>query len=696
MSLTTWKALPPELKANVCELLYDADPLSLVNLACADKGSHAVASIFLFRTIKIFVNERDQPHAALEDHIRDLQRLEAQKHVRRLVIYGPGRRNPVLTGFGYEEPEVRRILDYVPDLERENDEGPFRTRFDKHTGVDNLDNISNSAFVPDASPVAATYQFDEQWRPLANLIRQSPVLGDVIYQCSTQFPPCLLEALHERQPGWPRCRLHLDTFKLRCLSSRPLTADHHELMLISSPCLHSIHIRTGSRVLHNRQYWLPTHHLGVVLRLVAGVAPNIKEVHVSSMQDCPNTQPGERHSSFSPPWETLPIPRAGPRGEGLLSCLQLRGTYGCAIDERIIDDWSTHTDFTALRTLKLDSEIGKAAFETLADKHSFPLLETLAISLRVSPADRHTPARNDTREYCLLVERFLRGLPRLISLKMIGWIYHIPLDSALGSGLETLWLESGDYSVRLSKRHIALVRARCPLLKDLTLVICRSKGNFRERAIYEELGTLPKLQYLSLRMDPMRVDSLCKGTHWDFDSFVGFDRGSPFDFYSELLPPPFDLALTRGQVRDMFVNSAMDGALAIAIFEAISKTKKRDNLVPLKKLEIRLVDANLSALLSQRENFELEKYIAMLGHSWQVVRMPRDGAGQVPIAREINKEERERTNRLIEENIRRLRRQSVYKSPLETIFRRIWPERWEGSPLQEDWYSWPLSPDTTS
>ncbi|KAI4868615.1 hypothetical protein F4820DRAFT_409920 [Hypoxylon rubiginosum] len=693
----TWTTLLPELKAQICELLYVTHPLSLVNLASTSKNSYAVAAIFLFRTIKVFVNERDKPQPNLQQYINHLELFGALNHVRRLVIYGPGWRNTELTGFGYQQPKLIRTLAYVPDLERENDEDPLRTRFDKHTGVDVLDNIRHSAFVPDSSYGEVTYPFDEQWRPLANLIRQLPMLSDVIYQCSTQFPPCLLEALHEHQPV---CRLHVDSFRLRCLGSTPMKMDQHELMLITSPCLHSINIRTGERDLYNFRHWVPVHHLGAIFRLVAGVTPNIKEVHVSGMHSCQTTQHGEWHSSFRPRWESLPIPRAGPRQKGSLSCLQLCGSDDHPIGGQDIDDWGAHTDFTALRTLKLDSEVTQSALETLVNKHSFPSLETLSLSLEPLALPVIGPV-----EYCLLLERFLQSLPRLSTLKITNWQHHFSLDWVLGPGLRTLWLEPRIDFDRLTTQHdltaqnIAQIRERCPLLKNLTLVVRRSKGDSSESALYRELGTLPKLQHLSLKMDPSRDGGLLNPT-WSWNEDPSFAHVSTAETVRrELLRAAFFQMedLRKKQAQDMFINSAVDDSLALAIFKAISETKERHNIIPLDKLEIRLVDPNFPFTPNGRIYFELEKYISMLGRSWQVVRMPRDGSGQVLMAQEINKKERERASRRIEEDFRGVRKivTTDRSRPLEVIFREIWPQRREGSTLQEDWRSWPLSTPTT-
>ncbi|KAI1768346.1 hypothetical protein GGR53DRAFT_478988 [Hypoxylon sp. FL1150] len=671
MAAPAWETLFPELKAQICEIIYHTDPQSLVNLARANKDCYAVAALFLFRTIKVFVRDRDQLQLRVQYYTELLHHLGAQKHVRRLVIYGPGLHNPSVA-IGGTAPELRRTLYHIPDQEREDDQDPLHCRFDKHTGVDIYDNIYHSSFAPDASVVETAYELDDGWSPLAELVRQLPVLGDVIYQCAAQFPPCLLKALHERQPEWPMCRLHLDTFKLRCLSATPPTADPHELRLIRSPCLHSITIRTGKRLFHGPFHWVPQDQLNMVFRLVAGFTPNIKEVHVIGMQGFTQTllsERRERSSAFRPRWEEqVPIPRPGPEEKGSLSYLHLvSDDYPTGMLGREIDDWSMHTDFTVLRTLKLDGIIDSGVLETLVNKHEFPSLESLAICLNLDHLQLMVQIPVILEQYFHNAEQFLSSLPGLRTLRLRNWMRRISLEKALGSNLRTLWLEptaNGDEFI--TKRHIAQIREQCPLLEDLTLVIRRSKGNSREIALYRELGTLPKLQHLSLILDPLR--GVC-GSIYKRESGIR-------------------------EIRNVFINSALDDTLALAIFEVISEVKERRNLAPLEKLEIRLIDAGLSYETSLA--FEIEEYIAMLGLSWRIMRMPRDitYSGPAVVVRQINKKEKRRTRRRIDENIYWLD-QPIQAPFLEAIFRSIWPQQSQGSFLKDDWRSQPLSTSTT-
>lgn len=92
-------------------------------------------------------------------------------------------------------------------------------------------------------PSSEAYDNDYLWQPLARLMERLPGLVDVVYACRSQIPPCLLQALHTHLPA---CRLHHYTFYLRSLNVKGKAPDPHELALVTSPCLHSLHLDTAT------------------------------------------------------------------------------------------------------------------------------------------------------------------------------------------------------------------------------------------------------------------------------------------------------------------------------------------------------------------------------------------------------------------------------------------------------------------
>ncbi|KAI1107877.1 hypothetical protein F4804DRAFT_296215 [Jackrogersella minutella] len=640
------KALPTELLFNICEQLYHIHPVSLLSFAKSSKACYKIAATFLFRTIWVFVSDPRYLTINVQQHSKRLRRLKAFGNVRRLVIYGPGVDFP----FDYTKDDLKKSQSILtPGLEVDLDNRFSRTR--------------SYDIVPSRSPVHNAYENDDSWLPLVELIQRLPTLSDLVYQCSAQFPPCLLQALHRYRP---RCRLHIDNFSLHSLVGKPPVPDSHELLVATSPCLYSINMRVSGA-----SDGLPIHHIGAVLRLVAGLAPNLKEVHLFRGHKS-SWNEDEEHSSFDPPWGNLPIARACPWEQGSLSCLQL---WGRAVTGQVLADWSTHTNFAVLRTLKITGQLTEDALNNLASSHhKFPSLKALALTLKV-------PTNYERTRYYKLARRFVCRLKRLRSLEIRRWSHHIDLDTILSSRLRTLRLVSCQ-GKHLTLQDITQIRERCPLLQDLTLTVRRSKGDANETAVYRELGKFPKLEHLCLEMDallPPRV----RGKDVPPDpSFNNYDR-----------EPSTLRHYKKGHIRDFFINNAMDDDLALAIFKMISKIKQRNYLAPLEKLEISFVRDEDSHEAHKVSSY-LGKYATALSRPWQVKRRPRGNSSRSPIAWEVDKG----TRKLQEKNHDKARNMLGNEPDLaeqESIFRRIWPEQWEGSNWREDWESWPLSSSTS-
>ncbi|KAI0889837.1 uncharacterized protein GGS22DRAFT_183182 [Annulohypoxylon maeteangense] len=648
MDPSTLFALPTELISQICDILYHTHPSSLLNFARSNKACYTIASAFFSRTIWIFAAEPEDLITVVQEHLERLHRLGALGCVRRLVIYGPGVDCP-----NRDTPPDSSAPMAVADLE-----GRF-------------DNPRLSFYLFDESPVEKVHEFDNRWLPLVDLIRQLPSLADLIYQCPGQFPPCLLQALHEHLP---KCRLHIDNFYLRSLVANPPIADPYEFMIATSPCLYSISIAA-----HHDDKSAPSHHVGAVFRLVSGLAPNLKEVHLFRNKKW-KWNADQEHSSFFPPWGNLPISKACPGVLGSLSCLQLWGPddEGSSITDRVITDWSMHTDFTVLRVLRINSVIGEDVLNNLVNgSHNFRSLETLVLTLR------HTGELAPVARVSSLTEMLVCDLQGLHTLEIIGWCKKIAISTKLSPKLRSLRLRPC-YDQYLTWRDITNIRARCPMIENLDIPLLRTKGDANEVALYEALGTLPKLEDLALDLYvPFRS---CR-------SGEEVPRPKPYfdDFDRELLT---GFNFLKGHVRDVFINNAVDGTLVRAIFETISGVKGRYNLGRLERLKI---DAGGNRCLSIFSNkFQiLRKYGVPLYGTWQVDRNPRDDSRQVLITKRLKQKNRELEERQHNEVDQLFPEIVADPSEVESIFRRIWPERWEGSDWWDDWYSFPLSKSTS-
>lgn len=176
-----------------------------------------------------------------------LQRNAATGYVHRLIIEA---------GSG----DARRCLKMTAE-----DRGYERRLVDKDPWV---------RIAADNTPATAVYEADDTWKPLAALSRQLVALEDLIYRCPNQFPPCLLETLHQYLPHY---RLHIDPFKLRSLNE-PST-DPYEITLATSPCLYSIGVDCDMQ--HGAITGeVQNFNFDAVQSMVAGLAPNLKEVRV--------------------------------------------------------------------------------------------------------------------------------------------------------------------------------------------------------------------------------------------------------------------------------------------------------------------------------------------------------------------------------------------------------------------------------
>lgn len=112
------------------------------------------------------------------------------------------------------------------------------------------------------------------WDLLVLFLRRLSGLRDLVWTCGNQFPPCLLQVLHQRLP---RCRLHIRAFRLRSIQrseNNLKEMDECELALATSPCLSSVVVPISRRYSNSGVdcNW------EAALRLATGLAPNLAHV----------------------------------------------------------------------------------------------------------------------------------------------------------------------------------------------------------------------------------------------------------------------------------------------------------------------------------------------------------------------------------------------------------------------------------
>ena len=658
--------LPSTVLLRVCDYLDRDYTSSLLAFARVSKSCYSVATFLLFRTIR-FSTRNNLAEDVQQCHDM-LQRAAGFRCVRRLIVDGPW---PPERSNELDPREQRRCLRISAE-----DRG-YGNRI-----VDQVQWSTVHAFKADNTPATAVYETNEAWKPLASLIKQLHSLADLIYGCPSQFPPCLLEALHQHRP---HCRLHINKFKLRSLNAS--STDPYEVVLATSPCLHSISVQSDMQ-------WgfitgeVQNFNYEAVQSMVAGLAPNLRELHIF------HSSWGATFEGFYPckPWKGFTpgsqVHSSSPIS-GSLRCLEIR-VGDDLIGTQLIETWKAHTDFSVLERLKFESHIAQDTLECLTASSSFPSLRELVLPL----ANRQMK-QPQTSEFYDIVGRFLCQLPPLSSLVLTGELSRLSMDSILehqGAALRQLWLWPSDGEKCFLPEQIAKIGVHCPLLEDLSLTLCRSKGDAAEVASYRALGSIPKLQYISVVLDASNHTILGE------DALAGFDledddaeypetpNDSSFDDFDQQFFKNYGgwRDPRNGHIRDAFINSAVDETLARAIFWAISSGKAVGSL-PLEKLWIRVRGGgNFGNRVSVESVRCVSMVVAELGRSWLCERSPRDDSRQELITREQGP-------RGWETQQAQSTQQTHLPPIVEPIFRRLWPATQPaGDNWRNEWSSFPL------
>lgn len=255
----------------------------------------------------------------------------------------------------------------------------------------------------------------------------------------------------------------------------------------------------------------------------------------------------------------------------------------------IIEDWQSHTDFSVLSALALRFKgIDEKALEYLGQSPCcFSSLATLELNLMP-----HYLERRKIRQYAQLVDRFLCNFPPLSTLALYGSNIGLNMGSIIshhGPRLRNLVLDSYADS-NPTHQIIAHLSKECPLLETLSLCVHRSRGDVTEVRLYKTLGSLPMLRNLALTLDASNRAVMGEDDGETDEDNVPETPGDPtFDEFDQQLCE-YDFGGLRrprnGHIRDALINSALDEALACAIFRAVSSGKPNGSCVPLQRLKV--------------------------------------------------------------------------------------------------------------
>lgn len=487
--------IPAEVWAHICQYL---DTGSLRNLSLVDKACQSGARLVLFKKVSI------EPRQASEFK-QLVEKNDLRKHIRTLEI-----RSGLPSTLCYDQV-------IFPDLEF-------------------LDNFQEKrSFRPNPRTVM------DFWSPMRELVEALAPLRDLIWTCPQQFPACLLRLLHE-DLRFSSCRLHLRAFALHAQGFGPdRTLDHHDLMLLQSPNLHSI--------------WFSFHFsvkTSTIARILHGVASNLR--HVRLLQ-----KPLWAHESDDP--ETLQLEdfeaaTSGlPYKQGRLESLEFAGARQ-GLPVSALEAWSECTDFSALKQLVLDVEILSAPFAALA-RPRFPHLTSLVIRTMVDPGD------DVLVDISVPAQDFLCNIPPLKALKLSGQMDYRCLREVIrhhGKALCTLCIEPMDYSphrLSLPAKEVSWIAKHCHGLENLDLTMHRSKGNRREAAAYSAIGNIRTLQFVKLSLDASEYIEESKFR------FAGSE--AEFDW--------------ERPMKNTLINAALDEKLARSIYSKIVQARPTRSLI---------------------------------------------------------------------------------------------------------------------
>ncbi|CAH0019242.1 unnamed protein product [Clonostachys rhizophaga] len=656
------QCLPHETLQQIAGHIADSHPPSLNALALTSKTCHEVATLFNFRQVHLTVRNPKQLEHDVAALVAALSRTESIRHVHSLTLEG--------------------FLDMDRPVDKKGTLDWWESTQVREPHINNI--------LPNKEPIPSGFYYiydkfwelsseeDTAWAPVIDLIKMLPSIAKIIYNCPNHFPPSLLNALHQNHT---QCKIHYLTFRLQTILQHPT----YGMTLATSPCLYSVRLLDSWRDSEDTDDF----SRGAIMQLVAGLAPNLKEVHFVGFR--PNLSNRSRRQRGY--WPGLPgfIP-------GKIGSLTSLSLLGCAdlSSPALIRGWAKHTDFGSLHHLALGGEKGgwglngvnNEVMGWITHNCSFPQLKTLEVVL----VHDHRFPRS---EYCDSAASFLGAFNPLCELSVTGPLEVNIFDAILhqhGQTLKKLSLHSleevrpGDEALRrempmvFTKVHVSQIQAHCPALEELAITVKRTQSNAVEVELYRSLAKLERLRSLFLILDcsdlrPFR-DSSCDAE---------FDEDDQRTWLYE--------NIKRGHLRLALMNCAVDETLARSIWETICHDKVSTPLESLK-----LWTTGVGEFGNGQD--VMADFAANMSRSWLVERLPRDDIEVINIT-ELGQYAREARDQSRKEWETRWNKGEPTESEEESrenddrfatfrVFRRIWPRKEGSGDWREDWSSLPL------
>jgi hypothetical protein len=625
--------LSTEILHQICGFLGRRD---LIRFSLVNKKCWAASRLHIFRTVSVTFSSPTTLEASVERWNDVLKASESFSYVQHVQI---------LAGNLYDLPRIAAHQHFVNCGDRPLDPWKFCAI-----------NQRDSELLTD----------EAQWQKLNDFIQRFPALQEITWGCAEQIPRCVLKYLHT---SLPQCRLHMRNFSLRSLVQPPqisIQVDPHELEIVTSPCLYSIAMQYD--YMDDSGY--ANYNESAIMDMAAGLAPNLREIRLL------------RESCGSTPWLVagLRVPRqkwhrslisAETAQRAALQCLDLI----TSMSFNSLKTWSTVTDFSVLRSLKVHYFLTSSELRWLTDNCQLGSLDTLVINPDMD-------AEGTMEELADATESFLLSLPPLRHLKLAGTYQQRTVNLVLdhsGSVLRKLHLPrvDGDEPTSVPKPSspgfanpdfLAAIQQKCPVLEDVSLCMLRSQGDSHEVAIYRGLGEIPTLRKIHLSI--YCTQSLL----WDKELVDIMD-----DPDSSTTPGKEDLI---NELDDALMNLAIDETLARSISRTISAAKP-NYAAPLECLTL-CVDALKShgGFNSGRSLIHLLQYV---GRSWICTGTLRDDClhecllEEYDIEEKLDREWMEQSGDLAD----------MVDVKFASALHRVWPDV-HSSNWKNEWHSFPL------
>ncbi|KAH6625399.1 hypothetical protein C7974DRAFT_313076 [Boeremia exigua] len=627
-------SLPLEILQQIADIVKSEHRPSLYTLSLTNSACHRAVVPLIFHHIQINVSHPEILQKDIAGLNGALSRTEAARHVQRISIKGDIRVRAQNTDTDVPIADKTEPPDGVEEI----------LGNDTKTGLRHF-------VVYDESVIVKSSDEDMAWAPVVNLLQAVPYLRDLIYDCKSQFPPSLLEFLHQQRP---RCRLHHLTFRFRTLLwGIPYP---YEMELATSPSLYKLHVDSAWRDSDGDDDF----NLEAVMDLASGLAPNLKEVSIARLWPIGCWRNDLRRRE---PWQGLPglTDKVG----GSLTSWTWVGRDDM-VAPSLRTNWRKNIDLTHLQHLNIErfheSSLGVSGEEMqwIAQNRSFPQLKTLSVAV----------TRNDLYEdrpnYVENAVSFFQAFRPLEELSVYG-----PNDTQIieaifsqhGNALRKLIIHPDERwftgihgrnatnpPMELTKEHFSQIAVLCPLLEELSVPVRRNGSCASEVELYRCFGKMKHLRDLFLILD-------CS----DRRVYVGDNQSSTPSIIGD-------------EEKKILINYAVDESLARSIWNTISQTKEGRQLERLKLwpkgLDYGRVWGFFTVLVEE------------VSRSWLLERNPRDDHVD-PLVRELGKLSRE--YRQVHWHWK-----NDFKWKAEELFRSIWPCKEGSKDWRDDWSSFPL------